>query len=241
VQSPVRSPAGLWVEAGEARVRLDCGAGSVPAMARFGLDWETMSHQFISHFHLDHVGELPMLLFALRWGRLGPRRPFTLAGPVGLRALLEKLAEAFDEELLDPRCPFELRELGPGETLALDGAGAQLRVEKTPHTPESLAVRVEAGGRALGFTGDTAPSDELARFFAGVDLLVAECSFAEDAHGTRHLRAEDAARLAAAAGAGRLVVTHFYFDPEAERLAERLAARFSGPIAVAVDGMSLDV
>jgi hypothetical protein len=38
-----------------------------------------------------------------------------------------------------------------------------------------------------------------------------------------------------------LIATHFYFDPVAERLAERLARGFSGRITIARDGLRFDV
>src|SRR5438094_5913719 len=67
--SAERCSSGYLVEAGELTVRLDCGAGTAHALARLGCDWEAVTHQFVSHFHIDHVGELPHFLFALKWGR----------------------------------------------------------------------------------------------------------------------------------------------------------------------------
>lgn len=240
VPSGARNSSGYWVEAGDRLVRLDCGAGTVHAMGRYDLPWERLSHQVISHFHIDHVGELPALLFAFKYGRETKRsEPLTLVGPAGLEFLLQGLVGLYKMRLLEQEFPLELRELEPGGSLDL-GGGASLRVAKTPHTGESLAVRIDAGGRSLGYTGDTSPSDELADLFRGVDLLVAECSFVDDNKGTPHLRADDVAALAKAAGARRLVATHFYFDPERERLADRLARGFAGEITIAADGLTVD-
>ena len=236
-----RASSGYWLDAGDARLRLDCGAGTVHAMARWGLPWEALTHQWVSHFHVDHAGELPALLFALKHGRRAPRTaPLALVGPAGLRALLDGLATAFGARLLEQEFPVELRELAPGEALAL-GGGATLRAARTPHTAESLAVRVEAGGRAVAYTGDTAaPGPELAAFFAGADVLLAECAFLDDPGGTPHLAADALAALAAAARVGHLVATHCTFDPEAAGLAARLARGFSGRITVARDGDAVE-
>jgi ribonuclease BN (tRNA processing enzyme) len=236
-----RCSSGYWIDAGASRVRLDCGSGTVDAMARFDLPWKELTHQFISHFHLDHVGELAGLLFALKYGRADRRSaPLTLVGPAGLRALVERVAAAYGEALLEQEFPLVFTELEPDASLDLDG-GAVLRVAKTPHTEESLAVRVEHGGRAIGYTGDTAPSPDLSRFFADVDVLVSECSFLEPNRAIKHLAADDVADLATGARARRLVATHCYFDPEAARLGERLAGRYAGPIDVARDGMTVEV
>jgi ribonuclease BN (tRNA processing enzyme) len=238
--SATRSCAGFWVDAGPARLRLDCGAGTVPAMGRFRLPWETLTHQFISHFHLDHVGELPALLFSFKYGRSTPRgAPLRILGPAGLAGFLASASALHQVDLLDQDFPVGVQELAPGDALAV-ADGVTLRVWKTPHTPESLAVRIEADGQALGYTGDTAPSPELASFFADVDVLVAECSHLESARGTPHLTAGDVAALATGARARRLVATHFYFDPDATGLAERLARLYPGAVTIAVDGMTID-
>lgn len=241
VPSGERASAGYWLEAGPWRLRLDCGAGTVHAMARWGLAWEALTHQVITHFHLDHVGELPGLLFTMKHGRAAPRTaPLALVGPVGLRALVEDAAAAFRSRLFEQEFPIEIHELAPEGALPLD-ADTRLLVAKTPHTAESLAVRVEHRGRAVGYTGDTAPSDALAAFFRDVDLLVAECSFLDEARATPHLTADDVADLAAAARARHLLATHFYFDPDAAGLAERLARRYGGRITIARDGTIVDV
>jgi ribonuclease BN (tRNA processing enzyme) len=239
--SGTRGSSGYWVEAGDARIRLDCGAGSVHAMARHKLPWETLTHQFISHFHIDHAGELPALLVAMRWGRSAPRdTPLELLGPAGLRALVEGLAALYDEKLTTQQFPLLFEELPPGARHRLTD-GVELRVAKTPHTKESLAVRIEHAGRSLGYTGDTVASPALADFFLDVDLLIAECSFLDDRRGTNHLTADDAADLATSARAKLLVATHSYFDPEQAGLADRLAKKFHGPIAIATDGAEFEI
>jgi ribonuclease BN (tRNA processing enzyme) len=235
-----RACSGYWVEAGAVRLRLDAGAGTMHAMTRFGLPWETITHQFISHFHLDHCGELAPLLWCLKHGRRTPRSaPLEILGPAGLRALLEQVSAVHGGDLFRQDFPVSVRELVPGDAVAL-AEGVTLGVAKTPHTPESLAVRVDAPGRSVGYTGDTAWSPDLPRFFGGVDTLVAECSWLTLPRGSRHLDVQQAAMLARGAGAGRLVATHCYFDPLRERLAERLAEGYGGGIAVAGDGMTIE-
>jgi ribonuclease BN (tRNA processing enzyme) len=211
------------------------------AMTRFGLPWESITHQFISHFHLDHCGELPGLLWCYRFGRRAPRTtPLEILGPVGLRALVEQTSALHGANLFDQDFPVTIHELKPGESVAL-GDDIVLSVGKTLHTAESLAVRVESGGQSIGYTGDAMWTDDLPRFFGGVDVLVAECSWIELPPGSRHLSLADNARLGREAGAGRLVPTHCYFDPREEHLAERLAAAgYGGAITVADDGLTLD-
>ncbi len=225
-----------WVSAGDVRLLLDCGAGMLHRAAGLGLPWADVTHVAISHFHPDHWGELPMLLFALRWGTLPQRSaPLTVLGPAGFGTRLALLAGAYGDWLLAPDYPLSVVELGPAEEHRL-GRGVQLETCKTRHTPESLAYAVRADGARLVYTGDTGPDDALGRWAAGCDLLLAECSLPEDRAIDVHLTPGRAAQLARAAGAGRLVLTHVYpvfGDADPAALA---AAAFEGPVVLANDG-----
>jgi ribonuclease Z len=68
-------------------------------------------------------------------------------------------------------------------------------------------------GRKVGISGDTRPTDRLARFFAGCDLLVFESTYAHDklqkALETFHSTAKEAGTLAKKAGVKKLFLTHF--------------------------------
>jgi ribonuclease BN (tRNA processing enzyme) len=130
--------------------------------------------------------------------------------------------------------------LRPGAQVRL--GDLQLRVAQTPHTEESLALRLEAGGSALGYTGDTGPSESVAEFLRGVDLLLAECSLPEELVEENHLSPARLARLAAGADVRRLAVTHVY--PQLRRLdvpALLRASGYDGETVMAHDGLELQI
>jgi ribonuclease BN (tRNA processing enzyme) len=222
------------VERDGLRLLLDCGAGTLHALARFGLPWEHVSHVALSHFHTDHIGDVPALLFALRHAT-HREEPLVILGPPGTVALMRSLAEAHGSWMLDPGYPIGILDVQAGEPFPV-GAEATLDVHPTPHTAESVALAVQAPEGRIVYTGDTGPSDDLAAWAAGADLLVAECSLPDDQAIEGHLTPGRAGALAAAAGAKRLVLTHFY--PPADRVDARAgaAAAYAGPIALAADG-----
>ena len=241
VPSGSRNSAGYFVELPDARVMIDCGAGTVHALARYGLPWEQMSHLFVSHFHVDHIGELAALFFAFRYGMKTDREePLTIVGPLGLDRVFDGLKMAFGSKLVQAKFPINLRTVLPGERLEL-GSDSTLVVAKTPHTHESLAVRIESRGRALGYTGDTDYSEELPSFFSKADVLISECSFREHRVGVPHLSVSQAGRLAARAGVARLIVTHFYFEVDEAELKEELECEYSGEVIIGRDGLSVEV
>jgi ribonuclease BN (tRNA processing enzyme) len=220
---------------------MDCGAGTVHALARCGAPWEAMTHLFISHFHADHVGELASLMFAFKWGMKTARtQPLTLLGPVGLDRLLKGLDQTLDLRLNELSFPVRCRELSPGEQHQL-APGCVLSVAKTPHTSVSLAARIDDGSRAVCYTGDTGYSEDLAVFFSGADLMISECSFEDPKPSVPHLSIREVSMMAEQARAARLVVTHFYFDVDELDLTARLRQGYSGEVLIGRDGLCIEI
>jgi len=225
-----------WVATGEVRLLLDCGAGMLHRAARHAVPWPDVTHVAVTHFHPDHWGELPMLLFALRWGTLPARSALLrVIGPVGLRTRMTVLAGALGDWVLEPGYPLQLAEIAAGESLDLSG-DVRLEAWKTPHTDESLAYAVRDAHARLVYTGDTGPSDDLARWARGCDLLLAECSLPDTQAIGIHLSPSQAGALAGAAAARRLVLTHFYPAIEGTDPASVAARAFGGEVLAANDG-----
>ena len=234
--SPVRAGPCHWVGRGGLKILLDCGAGSLHGLAVCGLPWSEVTHVVLSHFHPDHYGELPMLVFALRHASVPPRQdPLVILGPPGTVRLVKALAEGYGKWLLDPGFPIGILDVRSNEPFPLDGE-VSLETCPVPHTPESVAVGLSAPEGRLVYTGDTGPSAELARWASGCDLLLAECSLPEGGALDIHLTPERAGDLAREAGARCLVLTHFYPPVETSDPARAAATRFAGPVTAARDG-----
>jgi ribonuclease BN (tRNA processing enzyme) len=117
-----------------------------------------------------------------------------------------------------------------------------LEAHRTPtHTAESLAYAVRAGGARLVYTGDTGPDDALARWAAGCDTLVAECSLPDGQGISIHLTPTQAGAMARDARAKRLVLTHFYPQIEGTDPADVARRQFSGEVVAAKDGDRFNV
>jgi ribonuclease BN (tRNA processing enzyme) len=205
-------------------------------LAEFGLPWQHVSHVVLSHFHPDHFGELPMLVFALRHATEPARsEPLVILGPAGTVRLVKALAQGFGSWLLDPGFPIGVLDIRHGEPFPLN-ADVTLDTCRVPHTDESVAVSVTAPEGRLVYTGDTGPSEDLARWATGADLLLAECSLPDARAIDSHLTPERAGELAHRAKAQRLVLTHFYPPVETVDPAAGARKKFTGPVAVARDG-----
>jgi ribonuclease BN (tRNA processing enzyme) len=193
---------GYLVENDVGRVLLDCGPG-VLSRLRAGEGWPQIDAIVVTHFHLDHAGDLAPWL----WGhRTGPARDLptpTLWLRPGGHVELGRFATRFDET-------FHAQEYVPGETF--DVAGFRITPYKVSHYDEpTFGLRVENGGSVLAYSADTGPTPALAQLARDADLFLCEATLDDRGETTAmrgHLTPAEAAAAAAEAGARRLVLTH---------------------------------
>ena len=236
-----RSCAGYLVETPDVRLLIDCGSGITRRLAERGTEWQTISHVALTHFHIDHHGDLPSLIFAWKYGFLPTRSaPVEIIGPPGTAELLGRLAAAYGEWVTAPGFPLTIREITPDSAIDLPG-DVRLTCHPVPHTPESVAYSIERGTRRIVYTGDTGPSEPLATWANGCDLLVCECSLPTGMNVPGHLTPELCGDLAAAAAPKHLALTHFY--PPVERVDIRaiVGSQYAGPITLASDGWFFEI
>jgi ribonuclease BN (tRNA processing enzyme) len=236
-----RACAGHHVEAGTVRLLLDCGSGVARRMAEQGLDWWGITHVALTHFHADHIGDLPTLVFAWRHARIPARTaPLEVIGPAGTAALLDRLAAAFGQWLAMPGFPLTVREIAPGETFELMD-GVALAARKVPHTDESVAYSVARRGCRLVYTGDTGFDPTLGEWASGADVLLAECSLPDAMAVPIHLTPAECGRLATLAAPKLLALTHLYPPLESLDVATLVGAEWDGPVVVAHDGWAHEI
>jgi len=236
-----RVQSGHLIDAAPVRLLMDCGSGVAARMADLSIRWQDITHVAITHFHADHIIDLPTLLYAWRYGDLPPRsRGIEIVGPRGTVRLLSRFAGLFGEGLLSLGFPVTVRELAPGDRVILGGDVALSCVE-VPHTEESVAYSVESGGRRVVYTGDTGPDEALGRWARECDVLLSECSLPDAMALATHLTPTQCGALGAAARPGLLALTHFYPPVEAVDIRALVGASFDGPVALATDGWTLEL
>jgi ribonuclease BN (tRNA processing enzyme) len=239
--TPARARAGHLVEAGAVRLLLDCGSGVVQRLVEQGHDWWGITHVAFTHFHADHLGDFPTLVFAWKYARRpGREQPLEVLGPPGTADLLHRLAGGFGEWLDQPGFPLSVREVPPGDAAQL-GDGVRLAAHTVPHTPESVAYSVEAGARRVVYTGDTGYDEAVARWAAGCDVFLMECSLPAALAVPIHLTPEECGRMAAIARPRLLALTHLYPPVEEVDVRGLVAEHFAGQVVVTTDGWSITI
>ncbi len=116
-------------------------------------------------------------------------------------------------------------------------------VDLVEHPVPAYAIRVRHGDSTLVYSGDTGPCGTLEALAKDCDLLLAEASFVEGDDNPMHvhLTGKQAALIATAAGAQRLVLTHIPPWHSREAVLAEAAPYFPGELSVALPGETYDV
>jgi ribonuclease BN (tRNA processing enzyme) len=240
---PSRVCASHLVETGALRLLMDCGSGAVHRMASLGIGWPDITHVAITHRHFDHVGDLPALISALRWGQLPPRsEPLVVIGAPGIRDWLMTYSGVIGEWLVLPQTyTIEIVELAPEERITLEDGRVEIQAFPVSHTAESVAYSIRTPRARIVYTGDTPYDERLADWAAACDVLLTECSLPTHMAIEGHLTPELAGAFAARARPAQLVLAHFYPPVEREDIPSLVRTRWAGPLVLAHDGTTLDL
>ena len=173
---------------------MDAGPGSLAELLRH-TTLDQLDAVWISHLHLDHVGDLLNAYYALAYGLLPPlARPLPVYAPA---ALGKRLAGFFEQE--DARLPQRRTGAAGAIRWALGGLGGlELLSRAVEHGCDAYGLRASAEGRSWPLR-DCAPCPSRTRWH-GVDLLLFEADSGEET--AVHHTPEQAGALARRTGYG---------------------------------------
>ena len=238
---PSRAAAGYLVRTDQTLL-LDFGPRTLSNLIKTGVNRHRITHILFSHFHADHFSDFITFFFdAVIYAKYGGghRPDLTVIGPKGSKRLMKTIMKTFPSF---SRPPFRVifNEVGDrcfnlGET--------RISPRTVTHVPDLHCVgyRIDYRGKALAYSGDSKYCDNLVQLCRNVDVAVLDCSFPANKPGPAHLHAGECGKLAAEAGVGRLVLSHFY--PVAERydVKEQAGESFGGPITVGRDRLTMKI
>jgi ribonuclease BN (tRNA processing enzyme) len=242
---------------------IDCGDGVPRQLAMADVPLSSLRHIFITHQHSDHNADYGNLIL-LAW-TAGLRTRVDTWGPPPLNRMTRLFFE-LNKYDIDVRTSNERRiPLAPlvhvhelrtaGEVMRDDHVRVTSALVDHPPVVPAFGYRFDAPDRSIVISGDTAPSESVVKLARGADVLVHSVMYpaAIDrlvsrvpnaaalkasilAHQTS---AEQAGRVAQAAGVKTLVLSHFV-PPDDPQITDQMwgdAARihFQGQIIVGRD------
>lgn len=193
--------AGYLVESDQ-RLLLDCGPGVLSRLRRD--DLLPVDAIAITHFHLDHFGDLVPWVWMAEGGYASGRSPRLYLPPNGREELGGFGARLGQRDMFDRA--FLIEEYQPG--VSFDIGDCELVAFAVEHFDvPAYGFQVRNGDRSLGYSGDSSPCAGLRDIAAGVDLLLCEATLErseDDAPERGHLSAEEALEAAT----GQVLLTH---------------------------------
>jgi len=271
--APGRFGSCFVLQVGPERLMFDCGPAATYKLSQAGMRPTDIHHLFFTHYHYDHHADYPCFLLC-RWDHERGEVPrLNVYGPPPLARITERLigpqgAFADDwrvrvehpasRELYAarggkgprPEPRFDIREIAAGDRIetgtAVVTAGTAVHLQPLM---DCLAYRVDWVGGSVVFTGDTGRHEGLENLAQGADTLVVNVwdhqenmssAFTSGFCGTL-----DAAGMAAAAGARRLVIAHqtagLARPGSREQAIAEMASIFKGVIIFGEEFMELDL
>jgi ribonuclease BN (tRNA processing enzyme) len=195
---------------GPGRLLLDCGPGVLGKLRERDGGWPSVDAIVITHWHLDHWGDLVPWV----WGRMfglgrDTDRPELWVPPGGIGELAG-FGTRFGTETMFAET-FLLAEYADGRPFATAAGFEVTPVQVSHYTLETYALRVSNGERTLAYSGDAAPGPKLAAVARDADLFLCESTLASaeaDGEPRGHLSAAEAVAVFEASAAKRLLLTH---------------------------------
>jgi ribonuclease BN (tRNA processing enzyme) len=237
-------------------VLVDCGAPASTLLPRHGYELARLRAVLLSHFHVDHVADLPQLVQVIWLANRHRDTPVRVPvyGPPGTVARLQwlerfhlmRLPGSYAAPELAPALPTDAAPgvryvLGPATTVEFFATTHFAGPADQPtyldanfgHPLTAYGMRLTCAGRTLVYSGDSGSVEDAAPHLEDCTLLI---------HEIGHHRPSDVCAVAAAHRVPRLLLTHVparYDAPGGDLARELAAGGYDGELTVAADGLRL--
>ena len=261
---PDRSGPAVAVVVNGTAYLVDCGPGvvrrAVAAERKNGmsaLEVTKLQKVFITHLHSDHTLGLPDLMFT-PWV-LGRTAPLDVYGPRGLKDMSDNIQRAWVKDIdIRIHClehgnttgyKVQAHEIAPG--VIYKDANVSVTAFEVKHGSwdQAFGYKFQTADRIIVISGDTAPTDAIAKACDGCDVLLHEAynpsPLSDKTRPTLryfqafHTTAQELGTVATAAHPKLLVLYHQMFEGQPEQdLLDQLKRTYKGKVA---SGRDLDV
>lgn len=284
VPDPVRGNPSHAVVVDGRVLLFDCGERATVNLVRAGINPNHVDHLFFTHLHWDHIADFNYLLIST-WN-CGKSSVLNVFGPVGTQRTVDgflaahhldvefvrRFVASLPAHVIDrplPAPPLSVVEIHEGLVAETDlfrvTAREVVHLNALGFEHSSYGYRVDSQYGSVAISGDTEPCDAIVELARDVDVLLYECTFLEEVMARRRMRGHSgprgAGRVAAAAGARKLVLTHLgpYDSPQAavdmasmyygprrgpeiwSTILRDAASEYTGPVIVGEDVMVFDI
>jgi ribonuclease BN (tRNA processing enzyme) len=227
---PDRACVGFLLEYDGYKLVLDLGYAALPQLLKH-CPAGAVDAVIVTHQHPDHCVDVSALA-RVRYYEASDASPIPLYCPPGVLDVLRTL-----EPRPDPATVFDVRDLA-------DTTVGPFRLETAllPHYVTNLGVRLSTPDLTIAYTGDSGPGPEAAALADGADLFICDATLQGPSPQTAPRYVMTATEAAtAAAGASRLLLTHFWPGSDRAVSVAEAARIFDGKVLAAEEGLALSL
>ena len=239
VMKQLRASGGLVVTVGDTRMLVDPGPGSLvrALKSRPRVDPAAIDAIFLSHKHLDHAGDVNVMIEAMTNGGF-QRRGVLLAPRDALEgeAVVFRYAQGFPErvEILRERDEYTVKDI----TLTVPPAHLH-------HGVETYGFKLRSPGvSTIAYIPDAKYSDELASAYRNSEIVIICTVLYERRPDLEHLSLPEAEDLIRAIHPRQAILTHFGMTMLKQRIWEKtddISQRLGVEVIAASDGLLLSL
>ncbi|TMF33214.1 MAG: MBL fold metallo-hydrolase [Chloroflexi bacterium] len=231
VARQVAASGGLFLEENGTRISLDPGPGAIVQYAQRGVDLTTLDAIVLSHRHLDHSGDVNVMLEAMTDGGFQHRgQLFCPADALDQDPVVLKYVRRF---------PREIIRLAPETSYAVNGLPFTTSARHV-HQSETYGFRF---GEKLGWITDSGYYDGIAEQHKA-EVMVIHTVLRECIPTLPHLCIADAERIVRDAKPRLAFLTHYgttVWRANPSKIATDLSRRIGIDVRAASDGLSLEL
>ncbi len=240
VAKQLRSSAGTFIRLSGKNIILDPGPGTLVRMAKSkpAIDVTKLDAIILTHAHIDHSGDVNVLIDAMSEG--GFKRRGMLFAPGECLEGEDPVVLRYHRSFLD-----DIVTLGPEGNYSFDGVRFSTSVGHD-HGAETYGIIFDRQGRKISFMVDTRFFPKLLKSYADSDILVMNLVRLKPHKSGEvlHLCLDDAREILSTIRPRKTVLTHFgmtLIQAKPWVIAEQLSEELGVDVTAASDGMVLDL
>jgi len=240
--SQLRQTGGLYLRDRGLHCNIDPGPGSLVHMHRYGLDPTKTDAILVSHSHLDHCTDAPVLLEGITRGGLD-RKGTLVAPPSAFRATRQSDGRGVGP-IFAPHhrhMAANVHEVEPGDRISLNGM-YDLEATRQYHSdPTTVGYKLRLTHGQFSYIIDTQYDDALADAHKGSRIVVCQMTRGGSQRIPWHMCTDDVERQADQIRPKLLLLTHFGYkllkEGDPGEWAQRITDRTGVPTVAGRDGL----
>ncbi len=222
---------GLWLSLSGKNLLVDPGPGCIVQVNKRKLRAETLDAVILSHRHLDHSGDVNVMIEAMTGGGFrGKGKFYAPADAFGPEPVMFSYLRKFLDEVIT---------LEEGGKYELDGMKFETPLRHV-HPVETYGLLFHAGGRSIAYITDTRYFEGVLKAYKKADLLIINVVLTEPKPTVDHLTLAEAEKIIAAIKPKAAILTHFgmtVWRAHPWEVAEAMTGRTGVRVIAARDGM----